>query len=137
MQYDLSGNVTSDGNHTYTYDAEGRLANVDGGQTATYIYNAGGLRVRSTVGTAFSDYIHDSDGTTVGILGANGVLVRQEIGGLATYTSSGAYFHHRDWLGNLRAVTDGSYRHQLYLARVIGRGRSRFCWRLGRTIWRW
>ncbi|HEV2987795.1 MAG TPA: RHS repeat-associated core domain-containing protein [Candidatus Angelobacter sp.] len=106
IQYDASGNLVRDGNHTYSYDAEGRLISVDGGQTATYIYNADGLRVRSTVGAAFSDYIHDSGGGTVGVLGANGGLIRQEFGGLATYTSTGAYFHHRDWLGNLRAVTD-------------------------------
>jgi RHS repeat-associated protein len=106
IHYDASGNVISDGNHTYAYDAENRLISVDGGQTATYTYNAGGLRIRSTVGAAFSDYIHDGDGETVGVLGANGVLIRQEIGGLATYTSNGAYFHHRDWLGNLRVVTD-------------------------------
>ena len=98
--------MISDGNHTYAYDAGGRLISVDGGQTATYLYSADGLRVRSTVGAGFSDYIHDSDGPPVGVLGASGVLIRQEIGGLATYTSSGAYFHHRDWLGNLRAVTD-------------------------------
>jgi RHS repeat-associated protein len=106
IQYDASGNMISDGNHTYAYDAENRLISVDGGQTATYLYNADGLRVRSTVGTAFADYIHESGGATVGVLGVNGILIRQEFGGLATYTSNGAYFHHRDWLGNLRVITD-------------------------------
>jgi YD repeat-containing protein len=92
----LPENLVRDGNHTCAYDAENRLVSVDGGQTATYLYNAGGLRVRSTVGAAFSDYIHDGEGETLGVLGAAGVLVRQEFGGLATYNSTGAYFHHRD-----------------------------------------
>ncbi len=104
--YDLSGNMIQDGNHTYAYDAENRLVSVDGGQTATYVYSADGLRVRSTVGANFFDFIHDGAGETVGVLGANAALIRQEIGGLATYNTSGAYFHHRDGLGNLRAITD-------------------------------
>src|SRR5690242_18335174 len=29
-QYDAAGNMTNDGNHTYFYDAENRLAQVDG-----------------------------------------------------------------------------------------------------------
>jgi RHS repeat-associated protein len=104
--YDASGNMIQDGNHTYSYDAENRLVSVDGGQTATYLYSADGLRVRSTVGANFVDYVHDGAGEVVGVLGANGALIRQEIGGLATYNSNGAYFHHRDGLGNLRVITD-------------------------------
>jgi RHS repeat-associated protein len=98
--------MIQDGNHTYAYDAENRLVSVDGGQTATYLYSADGLRVRSTVGANFVDYVHDGAGEVVGVLGANGALIRQEIGGLATYNSNGAYFHHRDGLGNLRVITD-------------------------------
>jgi RHS repeat-associated protein len=103
--YDASGNMIQDGNHTYGYDADNRLISVDNGSTATYIYSADGLRVRSSVGAVVLDYIHDLDGNTVGVVGPGGTLVRQEFGGLATY-SDAAYFHHRDWLGNLRAVTD-------------------------------
>lgn len=103
--YDASGNMIQDGNHTYAYDAEKRLISVDNGATATYTYSAAGLRVRSTIGATFNDFIHGISGRTVGVLGPGGVLLRQEIGGLATY-SDAAYFHHRDWLGNLRAVTD-------------------------------
>lgn len=105
VSYDLSGNMISDGNHTYAYDAENRLISVDGGATASYTYSADGLRVRSTVGSSISDYIHDLEGDTVGVVDANGQLIRQEIAGIATY-SDVAYFHHRDSLGNLRSVTD-------------------------------
>lgn len=33
--YDASGNLLNDGNHTYAYDAENRITQVDGGTTAT------------------------------------------------------------------------------------------------------
>jgi RHS repeat-associated protein len=103
--FDASGNMTSDGNHTYAYDAENRLISIDGGQTATYTYGADGLRVRSSVGSTITDFVYHLDGQVAGVFGANGTLIRQEIGGLATY-SDVAYFHQRDWLGNLRLVTD-------------------------------
>jgi YD repeat-containing protein len=35
-QYDAAGNMTNDGSHTYTYDAENRIISVDDGNTATY-----------------------------------------------------------------------------------------------------
>ena len=37
--YDAAGDVTSDGPHTYTYDAEGRISSVSGsGASAAYVY---------------------------------------------------------------------------------------------------
>lgn len=36
---DAGGNVTNDGAHTCTYDAENRIVSVDGGSTATYAYD--------------------------------------------------------------------------------------------------
>jgi hypothetical protein len=38
-KYDLSGNMISDGAHTYAYDAEGRLAIVDAGTTNEFDYS--------------------------------------------------------------------------------------------------
>jgi RHS repeat-associated protein len=105
VTYDASGNMTSDGNHRYAYDAENRLISVDNGQTATYTYNADGRRVRSTDNGTSVDFVYDLSGQAVGVLRPDGTLIRQEIGGLATYSDK-AYFHHRDWLGNLRVVTD-------------------------------
>lgn len=48
-KYDAAGNMTTDGFHNYTYDAENRIATVDGGAT-TYVYDANGQCVRKTVG---------------------------------------------------------------------------------------
>jgi hypothetical protein len=38
-QYDAAGNLTYDGNHHYTYDAENRVVLVESGSTATYVYD--------------------------------------------------------------------------------------------------
>ena len=35
--YYSDGNLTNDGVHWYTYDAESRIIAVDGGSTATYV----------------------------------------------------------------------------------------------------
>ncbi len=47
--YDAAGNMTGDGFHSYTYDAEGNLTQVDGGTTASYVYDALNRRVRAQV----------------------------------------------------------------------------------------
>lgn len=41
--YDADGNLLSDGQHSYTYDAENRIVALDG--QANYIYDADGVRV--------------------------------------------------------------------------------------------
>jgi YD repeat-containing protein len=38
--YDANGNLTYDGTHTYAYDCENRLLNVDGGDTIRFSVNA-------------------------------------------------------------------------------------------------
>jgi RHS repeat-associated protein len=42
--YDAAGNMTSDGVHSYTYDAEGRITHADGSAN-TFTYDGGGFRV--------------------------------------------------------------------------------------------
>ncbi len=46
--YDAAGNVTNDGAHSYTYDAENRVVSVDGG-AATYAYDHANRRVKKTI----------------------------------------------------------------------------------------
>jgi hypothetical protein len=41
------GNLTGDGTHIYSFDATDRLASVDSGSTAGYVYNGLGQRVRT------------------------------------------------------------------------------------------
>lgn len=101
LSYDVAGDVLNDTVHNYTYDAEGRIAQVSGG--ISYIYDAEGRRVGKSNGTVY----------VVGLAGQvmdeidNGTWVRSEIsaGGhhFATVTSATVAFMHADWLGTERA----------------------------------
>ncbi|HET7108059.1 MAG TPA: RHS repeat-associated core domain-containing protein [Candidatus Acidoferrum sp.] len=113
ITYDLAGNVTGDGTHTYTYDGEGRVIWVDGGSTAQYMYDAQGKRVRKITSTSTVDYIYDASGSQIAEFSSTGTWNRGEVYAsgrhIATYsggTSGTMYFNHDDWLGTERARTD-------------------------------
>jgi len=55
--YDSAGNVTNDGVHTYGYDSENRLVNVDSGSTASYAYDHQNRRYKKTVGSTVTHYV--------------------------------------------------------------------------------
>jgi len=107
----LAGQPTVPHNHA-RYDAENRITQVDGGGTATYVYDARGRRVRKTVGGANTDFIYGLSGNvvaewgpgcgsscwTVGYVYANGSL-------LAEYQSGTTFFVHKDHLGSTRMLT--------------------------------
>jgi RHS repeat-associated protein len=112
IQYDAAGNMTNDGSHSYTYDAENRLIKVDGGTTASYLYDPSGRRVSKTTGGTTTSYVHDladnvlfeTQGTTQTaswVTGYNyfaGALVAQ-------YKNGTTSFVHKDHLGSTRLVT--------------------------------
>ncbi|MGC2163148.1 MAG: RHS repeat-associated core domain-containing protein [Silvibacterium sp.] len=110
--YDAAGNLTSDGIHTYTYDAEGNVIAVDGGSTAKYTYDSLSHRVESQIDGTTTDYVYDYQGR----------LIENEVepadsadegriywdGMLLAYRGQDAntYFEHPDWLGTTRLRTD-------------------------------
>jgi RHS repeat-associated protein len=115
--YDAAGNLLNDGVHSYAYDAENRITQVDSGATAAYVYNALGQRVEKitpttiynecgTLGTVF--YFYDLSGHTIVYTenGTNGCKDEVFVGErhLVTY-SPGAFFNHADWLGTERLRT--------------------------------
>jgi RHS repeat-associated protein len=114
-QYDAAGNMTADGNHTYTYDAENRLTAVDGGNTASYMYDALGRRVHKTLpGTGTFDYVYNLDGNVIGewqVLtspaynwwGRSFIYMQGSL--LAQYGCSTTFFIHQDHLGSTRLVS--------------------------------
>ena len=55
--YDATGNVTNDGAHSYTYDAENRLVSVDAGATAQYSYDHLNRRVKKVTGATNIRYV--------------------------------------------------------------------------------
>jgi RHS repeat-associated protein len=123
--YDAVGNLTNDGSHSYTYDAEGNITKVDGGATATYTYDALNHRVRTAVGSTAIELIFNASGQRVSTW--NGTT-RVQLQGqyywgakpVAFYTtvnqgSAAAHFQHQDWQGTERMRTafngnvEGSY----------------------------
>ena len=112
IYFDSAGNVINDGSHQYTYDAENRLTKIDGGSTATYVYDPAGRRVQQTTATGDYEYIFDLQGEPVSQLlaGTNSTVTAEWFAAgrhLATANGS-VYFNHVDWLGTERARTDVS-----------------------------
>jgi RHS repeat-associated protein len=114
--YDSAGNLLNDGSHSYFYDAENRLIQVDGTfgtcsspTTACYVYNASGQRVRKTTGSTSVDYLYDLGGQEITELSSAGAWNRGEVyaGGrhLATYKNGTTNLIHADWLGTERVRT--------------------------------
>jgi RHS repeat-associated protein len=107
-QYDTAGNMTHDASHSYTYDAENRIIQVDASSAATYLYDAEGRRARKTVGGVNTDRIHDLSGNVVAEVTSSGWQVGYVYLGaslLAQYKNSTTYFVHKDHLGTTRLLT--------------------------------
>lgn len=73
--YDSAGNVTSDGAHTYSYDSENRLMSVDGGTTASYVYDQQNRRYRATLGSSITHYIWEEGKVLAEHNGSTGAVV--------------------------------------------------------------
>ena len=101
---------------TYTYDAENRIATVDGERL--YAYDAEGQRVaKYTSAGVTNSYLLGLGGEQVTELDGTGKWLHTNVyaGGtlLATYSASGQsnpgyHFHLTDWLGTRRVSTDAS-----------------------------
>jgi RHS repeat-associated protein len=110
--YDAAGNLTHDANHSYSYDAENRLTQVDGGSTASYIYGADGRRAEKATPSGYLDYLHDlagnvtSEWTTSSSFTGNSADYDYLNGQLvAEYIADTTYFIHKDHLGSTRLIT--------------------------------
>ena len=107
--YDAAGNMTADGNHTYTYDAENRLTTVDGGATATYVYDAEGQRVLKTTGGVTTAYLYDPAGNVVAETNGGDTLnIGYAYAGselVAEYEGGTTLFVHKNHLGSTRIMT--------------------------------
>ncbi|MBI3652470.1 MAG: hypothetical protein HY231_15730 [Acidobacteria bacterium] len=97
--YDAAGNLTNDGAHAYSYDAENRLASVDGGSAGQYSYDHRNWRVKKVVGSASTHYVWEGaqviaehNGSTgavqVEYVYAGSRLVAKETGGSRQYVLS-------------------------------------------------
>ncbi|HEV2233149.1 MAG TPA: RHS repeat-associated core domain-containing protein [Terriglobia bacterium] len=125
MTYDAAGNLLSNGTGTgsssYTWDAEGRLASVDGGATSTYIYNALGQQaeIQLTGPARNFERLYDPAGQELSEFNATSPYYmwtwqNVRVGGklVAHYWWAGAgsfaNFVHLNYLGSTSMVTDYS-----------------------------
>jgi RHS repeat-associated protein len=109
-QYDAAGNMTYDGTHHYTYDAENRLSAVDSGGTASYVYDANGRRFQKTAGGVTTNYVYDLSGRVLSEYGTcqtcwNVGYIYLNGGLAAIYQSGTTQFAHADHLGSTRLLT--------------------------------
>ncbi|GAB4240677.1 MAG: hypothetical protein Kow00109_15880 [Acidobacteriota bacterium] len=101
--YDAAGNVLSDGQHSYTWDAENRLAAVDG--TVTYAYDGRGRRVKEATGGEVTYFVLGMGEYTPGV-GWKRRFVYLGREKLVEYSGGTTWFYHPDHLGTPRVKTD-------------------------------
>jgi RHS repeat-associated protein len=101
--YDTNGNLTSDGTHTYSWDAEGNPLGVD---TVSVAYDAFGRTLERTISGNQSRVIYGLTGEKIAIVSGITLTVGRVSlpgGTAAIYNSSGlSYYRHADWLGSAR-----------------------------------
>jgi RHS repeat-associated protein len=105
--YDAAGNMVRDNFHTYTYDAENHLTAVDAGATGTYVYGAGGQRVRKNSGGSWTEYFYDLEGNVTAESIPSAWLTQYVYlnGGLiAQYSNNTTYSIFKDHLGSTRVI---------------------------------
>lgn len=111
--YDAAGNEVSDGiSHTYTYDAEGNVIQVDSGNTAQYVYDAFNRRVSVQTSAGSYEYVFDPSGhrlSTWAVSSNSGIEGRIYMNGgqIAFRAEDGTtYFQHMSPLGTVRMRTN-------------------------------
>ena len=110
VTYDSAGNVTYDGFHSYSYDAEGRLKQVDSGNTAIYNYDSFGHRSMQYAPPVYNEYVVDLTGRAItAVAPGTSTVYTAEVfaGGRHWVTDNGsALFLGADWVGTSRALTN-------------------------------
>jgi RHS repeat-associated protein len=113
FSYDAAGNLTVDPSnytaHTYQWDAEGRVAKVDGGSTWNFTYNALGHRAQWAYGSsgAADQHLFDPAGNWLGVWWSYS-LVRFGERALVVATGSETNFNHVNSIGSTSMFTNHS-----------------------------
>ncbi|MBS1801233.1 MAG: Ig-like domain-containing protein [Acidobacteria bacterium] len=110
LTYDVNGNLTNDGLHTYSWDARNHLVSIDSGGAATYAYDPFGRRITKTIsGVASTNILYDganpvqelsAGSPTANLLtgGVDEIFTRTDSSGTSTLLT--------DALGSTVALTD-------------------------------
>src|SRR5262249_26304066 len=79
-QYDLAGNVTSDGTSTFAYNDAGRMSSATkSAVTTSYQVNALGQRVKKSNAAGTTYFVYDESGHLVGEYDSSGALIEETI----------------------------------------------------------
>lgn len=111
-QYDANGNLSQDDHHTYTYDFDNHLISVDNGNTAIYVYDALGRRIRKQIGSAVVNYYYAGD-QIIEERNIDNTLIATYLYGigiddiLQMRRNGQDYWYHKNHLGSVVAITNG------------------------------
>ena len=112
ITYDANGNITNDGQRTYTWDAKNRLVAISGGATASFQYDAFGRRIAKTINGVQTGFLYDGINPVQELSGATpnaNLLTGLGIDEVFTRTdNSGVRNLVADALGNTVALTDAT-----------------------------
>ena len=114
-QYDANGNMTHDGQHSYSYDFDNHLISVDNGNTATYTYDALGRRIQKTIVEPVETtvYYYYAGNQIIEERDANNNIIATYLYGigiddiLQMRRNGQDYWYHKNYLGSVVALTDG------------------------------
>jgi RHS repeat-associated protein len=109
--YDLNGNMTSDGTHSYSWDARNRLNQIDTGNTASFTYDPLGRRVTKNILGTSTTFLYDRANAVQEVIGGTNTA-NSLAGGIDEYfqrtDSAGSRNFLTDALGSTVALTDST-----------------------------
>jgi RHS repeat-associated protein len=107
--YDANGNLTSDGVHTYNWDADGNVITID---TIGLTYDAMDRMVEQNRSGSYTQIVYGPGGGNLALMSRQTLsrgFVPLVAGDKAVYNSSGlVYYRHADWLGSSRLASTTS-----------------------------
>ncbi len=111
--YDAAGNLISDGAHSYQYDAENNLLQIDNGNTATFYYTAQNRRDAVVNSAGVFRFGFDANGRRSTQWDNNSASVNQtqyyaagEAVAFWSAVDGNINFEYHDWIGTARMRTD-------------------------------
>ncbi len=107
--YDLNGNMTSDGTHSYTWDARNRLNQIDLGNTASFTYDPFRRRATKNILATTTSFLYDRANAVQEVIGGTNTA-NSLTGGVDEVfqrtDSAGGRSFLTDTLGSTFALTD-------------------------------
>ena len=111
FDYDDIGNLTDDGEWTYTWQHGRQLVSMTKGSTTwTYTYGADGLRTKRTNGTDTYTYVYNGSYLTVMTKGNDTLQFTYDASGtpLAVIYNGVTYYYHTNLQGDILGIKDAS-----------------------------